>query len=238
LARDDEIILAHSGESRHEHYELAGRVESLASGIVTGIRSVLRAFGLCLAGLAVPAAAQVYELAPDGAMMVRDGGGAVQWRPVSAAAPASARAAINPAPATMHQALSQAASHHGLSPDLLEALVWQESRWHSEAVSPKGARGLTQLMPGTARALGVDAHDPAANLDGGAHYLRLMLDRYDGNLELALAAYNAGPARVDREHRVPAIVETRNYVNNIMARLSGHSLRNCVNLATCPDSLP
>lgn len=99
--------------------------------------------------------------------------------------------------------------------------MWQESRWREGAVSPVGARGLAQLMPGTARMLGVDAGDPAANLEGGARYLRAQLDTFGGDVEKALAAYNAGPGRVARAGGVPAIRETQDYVAAILARLSG-----------------
>lgn len=112
-----------------------------------------------------------------------------------------------------------------LSPTLIEALVWQESRWRQGAVSPKGAQGLAQLMPGTARELGVDPSDPFANLEGGARYLRQQIDRFDGDLEKALAAYNAGPGRVEKAGGVPRIRETQEYVAAIMGRLSNHSRR-------------
>lgn len=115
------------------------------------------------------------------------------------------------------------ADRYDLSPALIEAVVWQESRWRENAVSPAGARGLAQLMPGTARDLGVDPDDPHANLEGGARYLREQLDRFDGNLEKALAAYNAGPGRVIRANGIPQIRETRIYVASIMGRLSDHS---------------
>ena len=115
------------------------------------------------------------------------------------------------------------AVRYDLSPALIEALVWQESRWRADAVSHAGARGLAQLMPGTARDLGVDPNDPFANLEGGARYLRAQLDRFDGDLELALAAYNAGPNRVARLGRVPPIRETQAYVAAILARLADHS---------------
>lgn len=110
-----------------------------------------------------------------------------------------------------------------LSPALIEALVWQESRWNPGARSPVGARGLAQLMPGTAKYLGVDPDDPLANLEGGARYLREQLDRFDGDLEKALAAYNAGPGRVQQAGGVPRIRETQNYVSAVMGRLSDHS---------------
>ncbi len=112
------------------------------------------------------------------------------------------------------------AAKYDISPMLLEALVWQESRWKTGAVSPVGAFGLAQLMPGTARQLGVNAHDPHSNLEGGARYLREQLDRFGGNVEKALAAYNAGPGRVVRAGGIPPIRETQNYVAAIMSRLS------------------
>ena len=103
---------------------------------------------------------------------------------------------------------------------MIEALVWQESRWRPNARSPVGASGLTQLMPGTARELGVNPWNPYANLEGGVRYLRQQLDRFNGDLEKALAAYNAGPGRVERAGGVPNIRETRLYVASIMARLA------------------
>ena len=127
-----------------------------------------------------------------------------------------------PATTDTAQLLARIAARYSLSPALLEALVWQESRWHHDAVSPKGALGLTQLMPATARALGVDPRDPVANLDGGARYLRVLLDRFDGDVVKALAAYNAGPDRVERAGGIPAIRETQFYVAAIMARLNSY----------------
>jgi soluble lytic murein transglycosylase-like protein len=126
-------------------------------------------------------------------------------------------------PATYAAKVAELAERFDLSPALIEALVWQESRWRSNAVSPVGARGLAQLMPGTARELGVDPADPFANLEGGARYLRAQLDRFDGDLEKALAAYNAGPGRVVRAGGIPRIRETQTYVAAVMGRLSNHS---------------
>ena len=119
--------------------------------------------------------------------------------------------------------VAELAARFDLSPALIEALVWQESRWRAGAVSPVGARGLAQLMPGTARELGVNPNDPFANLEGGARYLRAQMDRFDGNIEKALAAYNAGPGRVIKSGGVPRIRETQLYVSAIMGRLSNHS---------------
>lgn len=116
--------------------------------------------------------------------------------------------------------VAQLAAKYDISPALLEAVVWQESRWNTGAVSSAGARGLAQLMPGTARQMGVDASDPDANLEGGARYLRMQLDAFEGDVEKALAAYNAGPGRVIAAGGIPAIRETRLYVASIMARLA------------------
>jgi len=116
--------------------------------------------------------------------------------------------------------VAQLAAKYDISPQLLEALVWQESRWRPGAVSSAGARGLAQLMPGTARQLGVNPNDPNANLEGGARYLRQQLDAFGGDLEKALAAYNAGPGRVIRAGGIPAIRETQLYVAAILGRLS------------------
>ncbi|SOC11774.1 lytic transglycosylase domain-containing protein [Rhodobacter maris] len=107
-----------------------------------------------------------------------------------------------------------AAAKHGVPEDLFLRLVQQESGWNPGAVSPKGATGLAQLMPGTAARLGVDPNDPLQNLEGGARYLRMMYDRF-GNWRLALAAYNAGPEAVDKAGGVPNYAETVNYVRVI-----------------------
>jgi len=119
--------------------------------------------------------------------------------------------------------VAELAHRYDLSPSLIEALVWQESRWRADARSPVGARGLAQLMPGTARDLGVNPDDPFANLEGGARYLRAQIDRFGGDIERALAAYNAGPGRVERAGGIPRIRETQSYVSSIMSRLSDHS---------------
>lgn len=119
-----------------------------------------------------------------------------------------------------------AARRHKLDPALVLALVQVESGGRPRAVSPRGARGLTQLMPATARELGVaDVFDPAQNLDGGARYLRQMLSRYGGDLALALAAYNAGPGAVDRHQGVPPFRETRQYVRRVLERYGDKKAR-------------
>jgi soluble lytic murein transglycosylase-like protein len=116
--------------------------------------------------------------------------------------------------------LSDAASKVALSPDLVEAVAWQESRLRPQVVSPAGAIGEMQLMPGTARDLGVDPYDSRQNISGGAAYLSGLLKRYDGDMVRALAAYNAGPKAVDRYGGVPPYKETQDYVASILERLS------------------
>ncbi len=108
-----------------------------------------------------------------------------------------------------------AAQRHGVPEDLFLRLVQQESGWNPNAVSPKGATGLAQLMPATARRLGVDINDPQENLEGGARYLRAMYDKF-GSWRLALAAYNAGPGAVEEHGGIPPYAETQNYVIAIL----------------------
>lgn len=113
-------------------------------------------------------------------------------------------------------AIDAAAVAHGLDPKLLHALVITESAYRADARSPAGAGGLTQLMPGTARELGVrDRFDPIENLRGGADYLARQILRF-GDLRLALAAYNSGPGRVARLGRIPDIAETQAYVVTVI----------------------
>jgi hypothetical protein len=121
------------------------------------------------------------------------------------------------APAEVRSIIESAATKNGVDPDLMEALAYQESRFNTKAVSPKGARGLAQLMPGTAEGLGVDINDPQQNVEGGARYLATQLKRF-GSLELALAAYNAGPENVAKYKGIPPFPETQEYVKKVMAQ--------------------
>ena len=128
--------------------------------------------------------------------------------------------AVAASPTDLRALAAAAARRHGLAPELVAAVAAVESAFDPAAVSPKGAQGLMQLMPATAASLGVaDAFDPAANLDGGSRHLRALLQRYDGNLEKALAAYNAGEGAVQRHGGVPPYRETREYVKRVLERV-------------------
>jgi soluble lytic murein transglycosylase-like protein len=121
-------------------------------------------------------------------------------------------------PGGLQQVIDEAARKHQLPVKLLTAIIKVESNFNPRAVSSEGASGLMQLMPSTARKLGVtNIFDIKQNIDGGSRYLKKMLDRYEGKLELALAAYNAGPGAVDKHGGVPPYQETRNYVKKVMA---------------------
>lgn len=115
------------------------------------------------------------------------------------------------------EVVNQASGRYRLDPDLVNSVIKAESGFNPRAVSPKGAQGLMQLMPGTASQLGVpNAFDPQANVEGGAKYLRELLERYNFDLRKALAAYNAGPQRVEQFGGIPPYYETRAYVARIV----------------------
>jgi soluble lytic murein transglycosylase-like protein len=141
--------------------------------------------------------------------------------PAAAPAPdptptAPALAIGTPAPKLSPFELADAAADkYGLPRTLVRSVMGAESGFQANALSPKGAIGLMQLMPQTAADLGIDPHDPAQNVDAGVRYLRDLLIKYDGGLWRALAAYNAGPAAVDKYHWVPPYQETIDYINRI-----------------------
>ena len=113
--------------------------------------------------------------------------------------------------------IAESGERHGVEPALIKAVMRAESGFKARAVSRKGARGLMQLMPRTARGLGVrNIYDPAQNIDGGAQHLRVLIDQFGLNLPRVLAAYNAGAARVDQYRGIPPYAETRSYVAAVL----------------------
>jgi len=120
-------------------------------------------------------------------------------------------------PEQIHALVADASSRNGVSPALVNAIVMAESAGDPAAISPAGAQGLMQLMPATSATCGLgNAFDPAANVDCGSRYLRDLLTRYNNNVNLAVAAYNAGPGAVDSYHGIPPFAETRAYVARVI----------------------
>jgi soluble lytic murein transglycosylase-like protein len=128
----------------------------------------------------------------------------------------SARLAVSIDRDGAERLVREAADRHHVDPALIRAVIQTESNWNPGAVSRRGAGGLMQLIPTTAQRFGAsDLFNPQQNIDAGVRYLKTLLERYNGNLDLALAAYNAGEGAVDRAHGIPAYRETRNYVHKV-----------------------
>jgi soluble lytic murein transglycosylase-like protein len=153
-------------------------------------------------------------------------------RVVNAAGPAAEPAAP---PAGIDEAVARIAAEHSLSPQLIHSVIKVESNYNTHAISSKGALGLMQLIPATARRFGVtDVFNPVQNIQGGAKYLRYLLDLYHNNFPLALAAYNAGEAAVARYGGVPPFAETRNYLILVGRRLAEAKKAEAANAAAAP----
>jgi soluble lytic murein transglycosylase-like protein len=140
-------------------------------------------------------------------------------QPEAMATPEAPATGPPPAPPTPLELADAAADRYGLPRELVRSVMAAESGFQPLAVSPKGAIGLMQLMPGTAQVLGADPYDPAQNVDAGTRYLRDLLEKYNYGLRHALAAYNAGPAAVDRYNGVPPYRETIDYIGRIEKKL-------------------
>ncbi len=125
-----------------------------------------------------------------------------------------------------HEIIHSVSSKYDIEPSLIRAVITVESNWNYNAVSNKGAMGLMQLMPSTAKDLAVrNPFDPVENIEGGTRYLRFLLDKFN-DLPLALAAYNAGPATVESHGGIPSITETKQYVNKVLSIYKGKSYNN------------
>ncbi len=186
--------------------------------------SVLAATTAVMASSAVQA--EVFEIKADGNMVEITN---PNWHPEivvpeQAFVPQTAALVSLAAPvrnSVVRQHIQYAAARYGISGALVDAVAWQESRYNHRARSSVGAIGVMQLMPGTARQLGVtDPTNLHENIMGGAAYLRKQLDRFGNNVPLALAAYNAGPGAVQKYGGIPPYRETRNYVRQIMGRMA------------------
>ena len=139
--------------------------------------------------------------------------------PIPEPAKVMAVAPVVVAPATPRELADAAADRYGLPRELVRSVMAAESGFQPQVVSPKGAIGLMQLMPGTAQVLGADPYDQAQNVDAGTRYLRDLLEKYNYGLRHALAAYNAGPGAVNKYNGVPPYRETINYINRIEKKL-------------------
>lgn len=190
--------------------------------------SVAPALFLCLAAASLPAAAQVYVGASSDGSVVLSNFASADAPTVLIVAPATPRAARGPAVAPAGSSgldvgtiVRQVAEEFDVPARLLHAVIAVESAYDTHAVSPKGAQGLMQLMPATARRFGVlDPFDPQENLRGGARYLKALMEQFNGDLKLTLAAYNAGENAVVRYgNRVPPFPETQKYIPKVMARM-------------------
>jgi soluble lytic murein transglycosylase-like protein len=182
---------------------------------------------LLLASASLPAAADdlLYEVEPDGSIVFTN----TPTRSTRAVPgfKTERRSTGTALPVTRFDPyIQQVASEFELEPSLIKAVALVESGFNPGAVSPKGAKGLMQLMPATARSYGVrDIHDPYENLRAGANHLRTLLDEFDGDLTLALAAYNAGSGAVRRHGGVPRFRETQDYVRKVERHLNGPTRR-------------
>jgi len=179
------------------------------------------AFAVCL-GMASPAAAQIFTWHDGQGTLVlsdrpREAGQVPTYEVFgSKAIRATTPLRISPKSLQYDRAIEEHASRNGLSPDLVRAVIQVESAFNPNAVSSKGAMGLMQLMPATATEYGVrNPFHPEQNIGGGVAYLKHLLNRYDNKIELALAAYNAGPGNVEKYGDVPPFSETQSYVKRI-----------------------
>jgi soluble lytic murein transglycosylase-like protein len=200
ICRAGETVVLASGARLHvdRHEQEDGKLRLFnGSGYIEMDATQVAAFEADETPPAAPAAVPSAEAARTGTVMATV--------PVTAPAP----------PPTAAELADAAADKYGLPRKLVRSVMRVESGAQPAAVSPKGAIGLMQLMPATARQLGADPQDPVQNVDAGARYLRQLLEKYNGALWHALAAYNAGAGAVDKYHGIPPYNETIDYVNRV-----------------------
>ncbi len=191
-----------------------------ASGAAPAAQSTPTSFSSALAGATTP------------------GTTAALATPTATATPTSTPSSL-PAGTPYAAEITAAAQANGLDPALLAGLVKQESGFNPTAGSPAGARGLTQLMPGTAAGLGVtNVLDPVQSLNGGAKYLKQQLDAFGGDVAKALAAYNAGPGAVQRFGGIPPYAETQNYVRIVQANAASYRTASAPPSSSIPSYSP
>jgi soluble lytic murein transglycosylase-like protein len=181
-------------------------------------------------GAPAPSAAETYQfVGPDGTVHFTNAPSDPRYRRMANLSKGSTgtaegffRVPAGVSAASLAETIREAAQRYGVPEELVSAVIRVESGFNVRAVSRKGARGLMQLMPGTAAILGVrDSFDPAENIDGGVRHLRGLLDLYDNNLPFALAAYNAGAGAVNQHRGIPPYPETQAYVGRILGILGG-----------------
>jgi soluble lytic murein transglycosylase-like protein len=188
-----------------------------------GLAAVLVALSLTAAH------ADVLAIGDDGTVTVHSGpalytGADLKPQALPAEKPGLARHATRSAGPAVRAAIAHSAAHYSLSPALVSAVAWRESAFNAQAISPKGAKGIMQLMPETARAYCASPCSASQNVEAGTAYLQVLMQRYDGDIVKALAAYDAGPRAVDRFGGMPPYRETQDYVDAILARMSATAL--------------
>jgi hypothetical protein len=227
---------------RLKHFAAAGSLASLFLGLV-GASPCRAEYVVLRTGARLNVTG--YELLGDKYRLQMKGGTAEV--PVEDVVSIEPEEIFEPLPAPLspntpyHDIIRAAAERYGVDADLIHCVIAVESNFNEKAISPKNARGLMQLLPDTARRMGVkNIFDPRENVDGGTRYLRDMLVRYHNNVTLALAAYNAGPEKVQRYgNRVPPYLETQNYIQRIArgyAKIKAHAAISAISTLDSPQT--
>jgi soluble lytic murein transglycosylase-like protein len=203
-------------------------VSNAAKKLTTATCQVLAACGLCAAAFAPAASAQIMRSVdasghemfvnaePPVVLKAAVKARATIYMPAESSFMGAGRPEVSIDRDGAEKLVREAAERHSVDPALVRAVIETESGWNPSAYSRKGAGGLMQLIPTTAQRYGAnDVFNPQQNIDAGVRHLKWLLERYNGNLDLALAAYNAGEGAVDRAHGIPAYKETRNYVQKV-----------------------